>query len=189
MRGIGSILIRPVPDKPDFKTGLIVLSCSEEFGVLIVEFLKKKYPLTEWTLLYRYDPSGVFAGERVIYSSDAFTIGKKIEMLTHIRRQAYDVVYVAATDELSYGLLKIFALLSRFGYLGVVTEDLSDFLIHSGNRSLFIRHLAMRWRKHKMFRTVCTGICSWLLLFPIGLLYLAARTSYLVLVKIFTSQK
>jgi hypothetical protein len=189
MRGIGSMLFRPMPVTPDFKTGLIVLSCSEDYAVLIVEYLKKKYPRTTWTLLYRYDPSGVFAGERVIYSSDAFSVGKKIAMLTDIRRRAFDVVYIAATDEISFGMLKVFGFLSHFEYFGMITENLENILIHAGNRGRVWKHFAMRWRVHKVFRTVLTGILSWLLLFPLGLLYIIGRTCYLVLVKIFTSPK
>ncbi len=180
MRGLFSIVFSPPPDESRFKTGLMILSCTERHAVAIRRFAEERYPHISWTILYRYDSSGVFHDSAVMFSSEAVTIRKKLDLLLKIRRSRYDVVYTAWTNEESFGLLKALSLLTNFRYNRVFNENIDAFYLHRSNFSNWRRHLLWRWASHSELRYVAANLLSWLFLFPLGLLYLLVRVVFLL---------
>lgn len=181
MRGLVSIVLAPPPDESRFRTGLMILSCSERYAVAIRRFAEEHYPFIAWTILYRYDSTGAFRNSRMMFSSDAITVRKKLDLLLAIRRSRYDVVYTAWTNEQSFGPLKVLGLLSNFRYHRIFNENIDAFYLHRSNFSNLRRHLLWRLASHSEIRYVAANVFSWIVLFPLGFVYLLLRVSFLLL--------
>lgn len=188
MRGIASIFINPNPDETKFQKGLMILSCSEFHALRIHDLGRQQLPNVEWTLLYRYDPTGVFKNERVIISSDAMSLLKKIQMLKQIRAQRFDVVYIARTQEPTFTLLKVLGLFSNFNYLKLCDETADGFYLLSKNFHKLLPRFRWRWQYPKKFIRRIVNLLSWLVLFPFGFIYVVLRTIQFWFIKSFHSK-
>lgn len=186
-RGILSLLLNPPANERSFRKGLMILSCSEHNALRIREFARQRDTHIDWEILYRYDPTGVFKGEKLLLSSDAMSLIKKLTLLKELRSRKYDVVYVAWTNEPSYSFLKVFALFSNFGYLRVFNENLGAFYFIRSNYKNWKRHLLWRSQSQSEVKLFFLNTLSWIFLFPLGLLYLLFQTARYTIVGAFSS--
>ena len=177
-RGLASIFFNVRPDESTFSRGLLILSCSEAHALDILRFAKTRHATTHWTILYRYDATGAFRDDNIIFSSDADSVGKKLQLLRQIRVSEYDIIYVAWTNEPSFSFLKIFALFSGFGYLKIIDEHLNAFYLLRADVGSWRGHMSGRWRNRKGRRSILLNVLSWIVLFPLGIMFVVARTVY-----------
>ena len=171
-----SILFNSPPDEKIFTKGLMILSCSEDNAIRMMDFAKKHGSWIDWTILYRYDSGNVFKGEKLMLSSDADTVLKMFRMVVSIRGERFDIVYVAWTNEPSYGFLKILGLLSNFSYLRIFDENLETFYFVRKYFGNWQRHLLRRWKTRPSLRYLLMNTLSWIFLFPVGMVYLFFQT-------------
>ncbi|HZY10792.1 MAG TPA: hypothetical protein VFF29_06515 [Bacteroidota bacterium] len=166
----------------------MILSCSEPHARRIRDLGKQHLSNVAWTLLYRYDPTGVFKNERVIISSDAMSLLKKLQMLKQIRAQKFDVVYIARTQEPTFTLLKVLGLLSNFNYLKLCDETAGGFYLLRSNFFKFLPRLRWRWQYPRRFIRLIANLLSWVILFPLGFIYVVLRTIQFWFIKSFHSK-
>jgi ubiquinone/menaquinone biosynthesis C-methylase UbiE len=181
MRGIASVILNSFPDEQTLQTGLVVLSCSNRYATRIRSLVKQRYAHIRWTILSRYHYGDYIGGDELIVSTDAVNLGQKLRLLRDIRARRFDVVVLAWVSEPSFTLLKIFGLFSNFGFLRIFDEHLASFYLHRKDFPQWRRHIVGRLRKRGVFYVA--NIFSWIILSPIGLLYILLQTVRYGLVK------
>ncbi len=182
MRGLIGTLFGPEPSLEEFRLGLIVLSCSESYAARIAARAMEWMPHVQWTVMQRFEPGISGAEIETIYSSHAVSIPRKIAQLARVRKQRFDVVVVACTNEASFIPLKVFALVTGSQAFAVFNENIDAYFLHRKSIPVLLDH--WRWRlslsyHHRPGRLFAIAL-SWLFLFPLGCLYLLSRVLFLV---------
>ncbi len=148
-----------------------MLTCSDRFADAVANRACQTLPGTQWTLLKRDEPKLPWFSGPTMFSAKAGSTGGQLSMWWKVRRQRYDVVVLACTNEPTYGLLKCMGSLSAFRCLYVIDENLKGSYLTRGNFATTFgylrRGLAAAWRGwgKKVLR-----LLSWALS-PFGFLY------------------
>lgn len=185
MRGLFSIARLSFPDIKQFRKGIIVVSCSDDYAERILTYVAGWMPHIEWALVKRQEPAiASFDGETV-FTGQAATVIQQLTLLRSLRSRKADIVVLAWTNELSFGLLKLAGLLSNARSFLVFNENVDAFFLVLKNHRIIRHHL--RWRfAGKILskgRRVALEALSWIFLFPLGAVSTIAGTLYLVIRK------
>jgi hypothetical protein len=185
MRGLRSIWFSQPADIERLQTGLLVQSCSDLYGEEILRKVRERMPHVRWSLVKRFEPGYDHFSGKVIFSSYASTISKKISFIRKLRQLRSDITVVAWTGEKSYNALKFAAYLSNFRYLLVYNEHYGAFFAVKKNRSYLFRHLRWRMRNRQILggKKPAYGLLSWIVLYPPALVFIIVRTFLLVIRK------
>ena len=178
MRGLFSILFSPTPDIGTFRSGILLLSCSEHFAERIAEKVCAWMPDVQWTIVKRFEPPfSWFKGETIV-SSYAGTLSRQWKLFRRVRAPLYDVAVIACTNEKSYNPLKTLGVCSGAGSLVIFNENLDAYIACRDTRATLINHLRwrLRQRKYPGGRRIVLNALSWVFLFPPAFLYLSSRT-------------
>lgn len=185
MRGIFSIFFSRTPDTNTFKSGLIVLSCSELYDERITRRCCEWLPHVEWTIVRRFEPTFPWFKGETIFSSYADTLPKQFAFVKKLRAKRCDITIIAGTNERSYQPLKFMALLSGYRSLVVFNENIDAYTACRDNLNIIFNHLRWRISQKKILRgkNILLAVFSRVFLFPLAILYILLRTCFLVIRK------
>ncbi len=185
MRGILSLLLSGEPRMDRFRTGLIILSCSEDYEERIAQRVVEWMPHVRWAIVKRFEPALPWFEGPTIFSSQSATFSRQVRQILSIRRKEFDVVAVACTNEPSYMPLKILAVVSGYRSFVVFNENIDAYFLHRGTRRLLLNHWRWRLRERRYLhgRHRLAELLSWIFLFPPAALYLLVKVSFFVLRK------
>ncbi len=185
MRGVFSILFSSSPDVARFRTGVLLLSCSERYDERIAQRVCEWLPEVRWAIVKRFEPAFPWFKGESIFSSYAATAGQQWQFFRSLRRCRYDVAVITCTNEKSYNSLKTLGVLSGAGALVVFNENIDAYIACRDTRRTIVNHIRWRLRQRKYLtgRNTLLEFLSWVFLFPPAFLYLLWRTLILVIGK------
>ncbi len=185
MRGFLSLLLSGEPRLNEIRTGLIVLSCSEDYEQRIARRVVEWLPHVRWTIMKRFEPALEWFDGETLFSSEAVTVARQFVQLRLVRSTKFDLVVICCTNEPSYLPLKVLGVCSGYKSLLVFNENIDAYFVHRGTHRLILNHLRWRAREKRLLqgRHRVAELLSWILLFPPAALYLFAKVGFLVLRK------
>ena len=185
MRGLSSVFLSRAPDISSFKSGLIVLSCSERFEERIARHCSEWLPHVQWTIVKRFEPGFPWFKGETIYSSYADSIPEQLSLVTTLRGKRFDLTIFAGTNEPSYRPLKVMALFSGYRSLAIFNENIDGYFACRENFPVMVKHLRWRFSQNRVLngKNLLTALLSRFVLFPMAIVYLVLKTFFLVLRK------
>lgn len=185
MKGLASLLRSSSGEVSHIRRGLVILACTDVHKKGIVARVTSWMPHVQWTILQRDTLGYETHTDEMILSKDAVGPMQQLSFLRSIRRRSFDVAVVSWTGEPSYGALKTLAFLSGARNILVCNENYDAYFLARNNWRIVRSHIVWRLeRSHgKGLLTTGLGVLSWLILFPLGVIGILAKTTILELSK------
>ena len=185
MRGLVSVILSHIPNTDEYRTGLIILSCTEKYDERIARRAQEWLPHIQWSIVKRFEPGFEWFEGDTIFSSYAPTLAGQARLIRRIRQERFDLTILSCTNEPSFNPLKIMGILSDYRSLVVFNENIDAYFACRDTRSIILKHF--RWRlaqkKHLGSRNLALTFLSWIFLFPPAFLYILLRTLFLITAK------
>lgn len=178
------------PEVARLRRGLIVLACSDRYSHKIVQAVTEWMPHVTWTILQREETVFSKAKGHVILTRQAEGITRKWGLLRRIRGERFDIVVTSWTNEPTSAGLKVLSLLANARFVLAYNENLDAVFLVPRHGRIVISHLWWRLTHQSgggVFRPLLNAL-SWLVLFPLGVVYLASKTFFVVLQERFRSR-
>jgi hypothetical protein len=169
MRGLLNLLTNDVGSK-DHSTGVFVTTAEPTVISVIVSQLSEQFPNINFTyLMPQAYPDSLRSCGKTLYFEDLKKAG--IRSFINLRRSRFDVCIVVLAGNPSFRKWKLVAFFTNVRRIFIYSDDHTFYALDRAHWRTFYRHLASRHRR---------WLNSSLLFFPIGFLYLLARTGWIL---------